>query len=134
MLLHFLPFFFLKKKADSVHFFFISFTISPRSMLILRKLHYVPSNFSELKVWIPVITEVLKQPAATRGHNVRHPIAQAWGREECTAGAEEAGGTACTTVLCFRSRGSRDITTTSVCKPSCNNFRRNTSQILEYLS
>lgn len=43
-------------------------------MLVLRELHHMACNLTQLKVRVTVVTEVLEQAAASRWHHVRHTV------------------------------------------------------------
>lgn len=46
-------------------------------MLVLRELHHMACNLTQLEVWVTVVTEVLEQAAAPRWHHIRHAVTEA---------------------------------------------------------
>lgn len=55
-------------------------------MLVLRELHHVSGQVSELKVWKAVVPEVLQEAAAAGRHHVRAAVAGPRRWEELAAG------------------------------------------------
>lgn len=50
---------------------------TPGAMLVLRELHHMACNLTQLEVRVTVVTEVLKQAAASRWHHIRHAVTKA---------------------------------------------------------
>lgn len=106
-----------------VHLFVCIFLLLcvPGAVLVLGELHHVAGQVAQLKVGETVVAEVLEQAAAAGRHDVRAAVARPRrGREQLTAGAEEAGGTAASAaVLGLRPRGRGNVTPAAVGQTTC---------------
>lgn len=85
-------------------------------MLVLRELHHVSWEVTELKVREAVVSEVFQQPAASRRHDIRTAVARPRRGEQLATGIEETGGTARVSVLGLGSRRRRNVTAAAICE------------------
>lgn len=89
---------------------------SPGSMLVLRKLHHVSRQVTQLEVGEAVVPEVLQQPAAARRHHVRAAVAGPGWWEELAAGVEEAGRPTSVPVLSLGPGSCGDVASAPICQ------------------
>lgn len=85
-------------------------------MLVLRELHHVSRQVTELEVWEAVVPEVFQQAAASGWHHIRATVAGPRRREQLAAGIEETGSPAGTPVLGLSSRCCRNVTPAAICQ------------------
>lgn len=85
-------------------------------MLVLRKLHHVSRQVTELQVREAVVPEVFQKAAAPRRHDVRAAVTRPRGREQLAAGIEQTGGAARAAVFGLGSGSSRNVTPAAVCQ------------------
>lgn len=83
-------------------------------MLVLRELHHVSWEVTELQVGEAVVPEVFQQAAASGRHDIRATVAGPRRREQLAAGIEQTGRTTGAPVLCLGSRCCGNVTPAAV--------------------
>ena len=94
-------------------------------MLVLRELHHVSGQVTELEVGEAVVTEVFQQAAASGGHDVRAAVTGARRRKQLATGVEQAGRAAGAAVLGLCPGGRRDVAPAAVRQATYSSDRRN---------